>query len=269
MIRVTDLATFLYCPRKLYLESTVEVLPLPKDVMIRGSIKHSVIDQVNRAEERIVNSVNSKTDVSLAYLRTYKEILSDTLIRRKKQIEVFNLDVNDLFVSSWAYLLKEGLSRASLVSSFISKNKVYGSELWEMMPKVISELRVKSKELRLKGIVDRIEVGESYVPVELKSGRVPLKGVWPGNKIQLTAYMMLLKEHFGKEVNFGYVRYIDHDESRRVVLNPFSVDEVVSVRDKIFEMDSEPPLVENKKKCLNCQFNDVCYKEDELGKLNI
>jgi len=52
-----------------------------------------------------------------------------------------------------------------------------------MFPILISEQRIGSDKLQLKGIVDRIEVYENgYVPVELKTGKIPKEGVWPGHR---------------------------------------------------------------------------------------
>ena len=39
-----------------------------------------------------------------------------------------------------------------------------------------------------------------YVPIELKTGKMPKEGVWPGHKVQIAAYSMLIEEKFKTEV---------------------------------------------------------------------
>jgi len=275
MINVTDLATYLYCPRKLYLEYTIEVPPPLKDVMIIGSIKHNVIDKINRAEEKIITSITPKTnihDIPRIYLKNYKEILNTTINKRQNQIELFKINKTELFISTWQYLLNEGQLRAHNVSEFILINKIYGEKLWnQITPKILTEQSIKSENLKLKGRIDKIEIHQDKnIPIEIKTGSPPKTGVWPGNKIQLTAYMMLTKEHFKKEVTEGYIYYIDHNEKRRISLNPFTEESVIKTRDKaieIFESNKIPELIENKRKCIKCQFNETCYNPTDLKNL--
>jgi len=275
MIKVTDLSTYLYCPRKLYLEYTTPIFPPPRDVMIIGSIKHNVIDTINRIEQNIITSITKDTkttDITGNYLKNYKEILRSTIEKRQKQIQAFNINETQLFSSTWQYLLNEGQSRAHNVSEFISIKKIYGEKLWnEITPKILTEQRIKSKNLKLKGIIDRIEIyPEKNIPIELKTGTPPKQGVWPGNRIQLTAYMLLTEEHFQKPVTEGYISYIDHNEKIKIILNSFSIENLIKIRDQIIQMlesNKEPDTIDNKKKCIKCQFNKKCYNPKDLTAL--
>ena len=54
-------------------------------------------------------------------------------------------------------------------------------------------------------ITDRrcqVEVrAESLLPIELKTGKSPKEGVWPGHRVQLSAYVMLLEDNFNMNIS--------------------------------------------------------------------
>ena len=81
----------------------------------------------------------------------------------------------DAYKKSFRFILDESSIRANNIFSFIEANNVFGEELWQKLtPKILSELRVDSDELRLKGIIDQVHVYDAdYVPFELKTGRMP------------------------------------------------------------------------------------------------
>ena len=117
-------------------------------------------------------------------------------------------------------------------------------------------MRIKSDILELSGMIDKVEkYKEGLVPVEMKTGSMPKEGVWPGHRIQLAAYALLLEEKSGKEIKEGFVHYLDTNERRHIVMNPFLKDEVKELKNKVKELLSStehPEKTENEKKCLKC-----------------
>jgi CRISPR-associated protein Cas4 len=266
MIAVSLLSSYLYCPRRIFLEKVLGIRPPPAPPTFKGTVKHKVFDLINKYEEDLVTSIKSFQpfdDVFALYRRKYYKILSNTIIEFKPKLKELNIDPMQLFHKSWETFLKEARVRASNVFQFIKENKIYGTKLWEnLTPKYLTELFLESKNLQLRGIIDKVEVNKgNYMPIELKSGNPPKTGVWPGNKIQLLAYILLLKEKYN--ATEGYIHYIDHDDKRTITFNPFSEQEVIKIRDNItnlLESKTPPKIQENKNKCTNCQLKEQCFK---------
>lgn len=56
-IPVSLLSTYLYCPRKLFLQEVLLLEEPPKDIVVMGSIRHETHDLINKKEEEIVTSI--------------------------------------------------------------------------------------------------------------------------------------------------------------------------------------------------------------------
>ncbi|MDP3765329.1 MAG: CRISPR-associated protein Cas4, partial [Nanoarchaeota archaeon] len=110
----------------------------------------------------------------------------------------------------------------------------------------------------------------SYVPIELKTGKMPKDGVWPNHRIQIAAYAMLLEEKFQTKVKDGFINYLDAKESRRIAINPFMREEIIQLISEIQILlkNSYPPkYCENRNKCANCGIKETCYDEAEVSTL--
>ena len=230
MLSVTHLSGYLYCPRKLYLEKVLEFIPPPKDVLIRGTINHLMFDYLNKIDQEIVTSITTSDLKSIfnIYKQNYSSLLRDIIKNNKLKIKEVNLDPLQLFQESWEVFEQEALFRATNVYEFIKKYNIYGKELWEKLtPKYLTEIKLSSNKLGLRGIVDKIEINKDLlIPIELKTGSPPKQGVWPGHKIQLIAYLLLIQENFNKKVKHGFVEYIMYKEKRHIIINPFSEQQV-------------------------------------------
>ncbi len=275
MISVTTLCSYMYCPRKLFLQYVLKLTEPPKEALIKGSIRHKVYENINLVEQEIVKSIkelHTLEDLKGKYHQRYREILLDVIKQKKEDLKQFNIQPQDLFKQTWPLILAESETRASLIHNFILKNNIFGEELWEKLtPKIESELRIESKNLGLRGIIDQIEVYQvGFVPIELKTGKTPKEGVWPGHKIQLIAYALLLEEKFKTEVKEGFVHYLDSKQKRHIPLNPFmrlEVKELIKKVNFLLNSDKIPNFEKNQNKCINCGLKDDCYDEKKLKTL--
>lgn len=157
----------------------------------------------------------------------------------------------------------ESRQRAVNIFSFIKKKNIYGDELWEALtPKIISELSIQSDDLGLRGIIDMIEVyPDKKIPVELKTGSSPREGVWPGHKIQVAAYGMLMEGEFNQPVQEGYIVYLDANDRRKVPFNVFLKDEIKSLIQKVNAIKGSteaPAILANSPKCRSCGLREKC-----------
>ncbi|MEK6892132.1 MAG: CRISPR-associated protein Cas4 [Nanoarchaeota archaeon] len=274
-ISVTLLSSYLYCSRKLFLEKVLMQAEPPKESLVMGTIRHETYDKINKNEEFIVTSITKKMDfaeMQELYKQNHLKFLRKSIANNKDRLKEVNLNMLDAYKKSFPFIMEESVTRSANVFDFILKNNVFGDELWQRLtPKILSELRVESDELKLKGIIDQVHVYEQdYVPFELKTGRTPADGVWPSHRIQIAAYSMLLQEKFRKPIKEGFVFYLDTKEKRHIAINPFMKDEVRQIVDEVIallENRNLPDFCNNENKCRKCGLKQTCYNEEEMNKL--
>ena len=274
-ISVSLLSAYLYCSRKLFLEQVLMLREPPKESIVMGAIRHEVYDNVNKKEEELVTSITKKSSlesIQSLHKKEYLAILRKVITNNKKRLEEVNVDMLEAYKKSFPFIAEESLMRATNIFNFIDANNVFGEELWQKLtPKIISEMRVESEELALKGIIDQVHVYEKgCIPFELKTGRSPQDGVWPSHRIQIAAYSLLLQEKFNKEVKEGFVVYLDSKAKRHIAINPFMGEEVKQLVNEItalLESKEIPDFCNNENKCKKCGLRRTCHNEEEVNNL--
>jgi CRISPR-associated protein Cas4 len=272
-ISVSMLSSYLFCQRKLFLQKILALEEPPKENIVLGRIRHEVYDYINKSEENIVSSIKEMADferLSHIYRIFYVKKVKEIVIKNKPGIREVNLNVVSVFRKTWPYIMEEANTRAKNIFSFMVKNNVYGKELWEeLTPKIISEIKLESDKLQLKGIADKVEVYHNrYVPIELKTGKAPKEGMWPGHRIQIAAYAMLIEENFKTRVKEGFIHYLDAKEVRHVAINPFMKEEIIQLTGQVQELLEKsriPDYCENRNKCTNCGLRKECYDENYVN----
>lgn len=262
MLSVTALSDYLYCPRKGYLRYVLKFIPAVREPVIKGRVKHDVFDAISKNEESLILSIKpsdlSKLDV--IYKQAYKDLLTESVSRFEKDIEKVGLTKEQVFNDSLKKFLDEASYKAKTLSSIIENTGLFGKALLSSIPKQKSELFLSSKRLRLKGIIDRVDViNDFHIPIEFKTGSMPREGVWPGHKIQLASYILLLNEKFKSD--HGFVEYLDFGVQRKIVMNPFlesEVKELVGEIFNVFESGEIPDVCKNLNKCRACNFRNKC-----------
>lgn len=278
-VSVTLLSSYLYCPRKLFLQQVLDVEEPPKEALVRGTVRHETYDIINRSEEAIVLEIKKSypdEEIRRIYNDAYSKILINTIMNNKKRLEEVNLIPTELFREVWKLIKDEAETRSSKIISFRKKYDLHGQELWDSLtPKIETEIRINSINLKLKGIIDRIEKHklnneESIVPFELKTGKAPREGVWPNHKIQVGAYAMLLEEKFSTRISKGFVHYLDTKEIRQVSINPFLRAQINETTDLVIETLNSmeiPDFVDSREKCVKCSLKNLCYDKNKVSKI--
>ncbi|MBI2651757.1 CRISPR-associated protein Cas4 [Candidatus Woesearchaeota archaeon] len=271
-IHVSMLSSYLYCPRKLFLQQVLALEELPKESILLGTLRHEVYNSINKQEEKIAVSIAENSDynkILSSYIKKYSKTLREKIIKNSIKLKAFNLKLADIFKDVWGTLSLEAESRAKNIFNFVQQHNIYGKELWEKLtPKIVSELRIDSETLELIGIIDRIEMHENnYIPIELKTGKAPKEGIWHSHRIQLAAYALLLEEKFQKPINKAMVYYLDAREIRQITINPFMKDEIMDLINKVKELLKShyvPAYCENRNKCAGCSLKETCYSDETI-----
>src|SRR3989338_9207403 len=132
LLSVTLLSSYLYCPRKLFFERVLQLAEPPKDVLVKGTIRHSVYDTINLKEEALVKSIAEKEtylDILARYKKAYSEILKYTVLRNKDLLKGVDIKPLDLFKATWPLILEESKTRSLNLWAFIKEKQIYGAEL--------------------------------------------------------------------------------------------------------------------------------------------
>ena len=274
MLSVTSLTAYLYCARKLYLQKVLGYEEIPKEFLVRGSIKHRVFEVMEKSEKELICSVSedfTQEQILDFYSKKYAQILRMVIIQSKNQLKLVKLLPMDAFKQYIMLFRLEAEMRASNLFAFIQKNKVYGEDLWEALtPKLKSEYKVASQSLYLTGKIDQVQVFPTMLlPVELKTGKAPKEGAWEDHKIQLAAYALLLEDSFKVSINSGIIRYVDDNQARNIDINPFLKDQVRDLVKKVKDMlasEKIPPFNTNENKCKNCSLKEICHSPDTIPK---
>src|SRR3989338_1251858 len=114
-ISVSMLSSYLFCPRKLFLQKVLALEEPPKESLVLGSLRHEIYDFINQAEERIVSSIKEKIlheELISVYKIFYSRALMERIIKNKSKIKEVNLDIVDVFKKTWPLILGEAETRA-------------------------------------------------------------------------------------------------------------------------------------------------------------
>jgi CRISPR-associated protein Cas4 len=268
MIAVSALPTYTYCPRKFYLQYVLDIKPIEVDRIVKGEIKHNVFDQINRIEEQIVKRIAPENlkEVGMMYKQEYYRALMNTIDQKESTILKVGIDKKELLEETWKRLMQEAELRAKNIIDFAEQCNMYGKDLWEhLTPKYITELSVMSTNLKLRGRIDRVEVEEEkYTPVELKTGRMPINGMWPGDKMQLGAYILLLKQKYKSE--HGYLEYTEYGVRKKLEMDNKLQEEIINLTEEVHDTIKSRYLPKrcDERRCTNCNMKENCetIKED-------
>jgi CRISPR-associated protein Cas4 len=275
MLSVTDLTSHEYCPRKFFLVKVLKLSKPPKEALIKGSIRHEIYDRINKKEKEIVIQITKTSDLMQTeelFKKNYSEIVREVIRIYRTELEQFGIELGAFFKETWPLISSESKLRALNAFKFAQKHNLFGEQLWhKLSPKIESEFYLESKLLGLKGIIDQIEIYETeIVPYEIKSGKVPEKGVWPNHKIQTGAYILMLEETHKKQVKEAFVKYLESNETRQVIMNAFLKQDIMDLILKINETLASkqlPAVVANENKCKSCELKKECGDDPLLRSL--
>jgi len=275
MLSVTDLSSYIYCSRKLYLQKVLGLYEPVKEATFKGSFTHELHDLATKSDEGIVKSIKQRfslEEIKDIYLVKYRELLRHLILKNKDMLKHFDLNEKDVFKKNILIIEEEAGLRAANVHKCLVDFNVVGDKLWDKLtPKILSELRIENPALGLKGVIDRIYQYETgLVPIELKTGKAPREGAWPGHKIQIAAYALLLESQFNSEIKEGFIHYLEAEQKRHIAINSFlriEVKELIRTVNSMLTSMQIPNFCGNENKCNICGLKGSCYNEKELNRL--
>ncbi len=230
---ITALSAWVMCPMSFYRSYVLRVKPVLNRAMALGLAKHKVFELWPGIEAKIASDLREGVDVSEVFQQQvvpFAQMVVRNQSRTLKSADVLLTEAFQHVLDVSKFAASQSVSR---LQPFLSRG-VYGEELWQALsPKFKTEYSVKSDLLRIKGRIDVLECyGNRLVPVELKSGKVPVDGTFDHHRIQAASYAVILEEMFQTVVSEAVVHYIDGNSRRSVFINPYMRSEVAGVAEK-------------------------------------
>jgi CRISPR-associated exonuclease Cas4 len=126
---------------------------------------------------------------------------------------------------------------------------------------------LQSEKSGLAGRPDKlIEINDSYIPSIIKTGNIPENGVWRSDRLQLTAYAMLVEEIYNTTVEHGFVEYARWGKVRKVLIKRYERRNVLQIRNKIKKIHQGfMPERPKNAPCIHCGFKEICEVKSTLA----
>lgn len=259
LLSVTDLSSYLYCPRKFFMQKIKGIRKPPTKVMVEGQIRHNVVELFSNNEAELVGSLKpmESKDISLAYLSMLNDIIRRTFLFKSDIMKKFSIDLKEMKDNIVVGLNEDILLRSNAVEQGM-KQGFSGYSLWENLePKYISEYSIISERLGLKGKIDRVMMSkDKIIPFELKTRAVDR--IYESDELQLTAYAMLLEEQFKKPIPEGILEA--GNKKHFIPIQEKMRNKVLQLINEITFLTSAPNLPSNFSKCQKCDYKEECDK---------
>lgn len=244
MIRVSDITAYLKCPRMCYFMNRGH--ELIKEATVEY-IQHLLLKEM----ALIYGSALNERD-TLSALNDELDRLSDKLriIYRQELAEASDDALEDAVSGVRAWLER------------ISKN--LSSEHYSRISELEPALR--SEKFGLTGSPDKlITIGDELTPSIIKTGAIPDNGVWKSDRVQLTAYAILIEEIYKTVVNRGFVEYARWGMVKEVTIKRQERRKVLQLRDRIRKIqEGFMPEKPGDAPCERCGFKGMCDVKSTL-----
>gem|GEM_PF-1262045 len=264
MVYASDLSVYAFCSRKIYLSRVLGLGEKPNEQMYRGMIEHNLRKDLSLRYSRILSQVSEPKEIGAVVDREIDSIISGFPSKHRGLVNQApdGVDFNMLLHELVAGLHEEKPALKRKFEFMVEEAGLKGA-IEEVTPWRRGYL-LGSKRLGFSGKIDKVlRRKNSYLPVEVKTGEVP-SSVWWGDRLQLTAYSLLLEEEFDcVDVLFSIVEFTRTLERRPVRITQRLRSEVLEVRDDIIRiLEGFVPEVcchGNRNKCGSCSLRAECY----------
>lgn len=245
MIRVSDITTYLKCPRMCYYANKGHEL-----------IKVHDADYVQRLLLK---------EMALTYGSALQT--GDTLCALNNELSRISEEIRVIYRSELA-----GVDDATLANA----SSVVRNWLCDISPNLSCDFYsypgesnpvLRSEKFGLAGSPDKlITIGDELVPSIIKTGSMPENGVWKNDRVQLTAYAILIEEIYNRVVTRGFVEYARRGTVREVTIKRHERRSVLHFRDRVRKIhDGFMPEKPHDAPCEKCGFKGICDVKSTLA----
>ncbi len=258
IISVTDITSYLFCPRKLYLKKVKGIKEKPNKKMVLGFLKHKVFELFNKNESIIVSGIKqeiSEEKIVFHYKSHLKSLVHQVSSLHQNLLQTFSINITDLVRDVFDFMEEDINLRKKPIKESLSQG-FFGKEIWKnLKPKYITEYKIISEKLGLVGKIDRVKFENKIVPYEIKTR----DKIYYSDKIQLAAYILLLEDKFKEKIYSGIIE--TNKGKQEIIIDEKMRKEVLEIAEKIrnFNREQEPKFHNNFAKCSKCKLRDKCF----------
>lgn len=248
MIKVSDIATYNKCPRMCYFAD--------KGHGLQGEISPAYLQGLVLKELAMTYEYAFNSEDKQAFLdHELKRISNEIRVIYRNELNRVDDAALSRSVTDIQPLVKTISLNLSLNGDF------YSCEI------IQDEPILRSEKFGLSGSPDRlIRIDECLVPSIIKTGNMPQNGVWNSDRIQLTAYSVLVEEKYDSIVEQGFVEYARWGIVRPVIIKRHERRKVLQIKDKIKKIkDGIMPERPTDAPCEHCGFKEKCNVKSTLA----
>lgn len=262
MINVSSIKTHMYCPMKLYIQNHVDINKnnnFELNVEIK-KLKIDINDLIQKNMRKIQKEMTITEIENILSENIDSYIASTTDAIKAMNLEITPEQINEIIDAAY-FNIKLTALKTKQAMTIMDKNAY--SILDMFFPNCMYSYLFKEKKMGLIGMSDKIEIIDGkYYPIIIKNSKPPLKGVWDQDAVELVAHAILIEEEFETEVFVGFVEYEKIGDRRPVVMD-------VTLRKMLFDLMRDvkeiiynkkiPDVRKNQKKCMKCEYMNICY----------
>lgn len=245
MIRVSDIMIYLKCPRMCYFMNRGHELMTDPTVEY---VQRLLLKELALTYGQALNGGDTFSALNSELDRLSDEIRVIYRMELKK--------ANDA-------ILMEAVSGVRTGLGDICKN--LSSEHYASICE--SEPLLRSEKFGLTGSPDKlITIRDEIAPSIIKTGAIPENGVWKSDRVQLTAYAILVEEIYNKVVTRGFVEYARWGCVREVSIKRHERRSVLLLREKVKKIqEGFMPEKPGDAPCERCGFKGICDVKSTLA----
>lgn len=268
MTSISSIKTYMYCPRKLYIQENIvqekiAINPLYNELKTLRTDVNTILNKnirkikkemdLAQIEKILVNNVPGCIE------NIFDEIvINDTPISDEKISKLYEDTNNQIYYDIQVLCLKTKRTMQLL--------KKDGGEIADMFfPNSMFSYYMKDNKLDLTGVCDKIEIIDGvYYPISLKNNYPPIKGVWHQDAIEIAAESILIEREFSCDVYVGFVEYQKIGQRRPVVIDTNIRKDIFNIIHDINQikmLEKAPTVNINDKKCRICEYNEICLEK--------
>jgi CRISPR-associated exonuclease Cas4 len=234
--------------------------------MLTGTIIHKIYEEVLLRERIIIDQrIDEKMGIDEIFKILYadsKRVIKNIMIKNKEKLKDTGIDYLELIKELQEELKEDELLKSIRIKKYMG---LYGKDqnLYKNLFMIKDmEYSIFSNELGLSGKIDKLEEDSegNLFPVELKTGLFS-NGIRKHEKIQVSAYALLLEKERGIQVPLGFLEYYQVKQRIPFLIKDEDKKEVLNILGKVKELleAEKEPKKERKNFCNRCGYNEFCW----------
>ena len=263
MIWKSHIFYYAVCPRKYYLAFVKKIKVNPTKEMVFGNLFHKTREYISKNENKILRNVKmgyELEDIISEYRKFYDDSLNYAITENARDLEILDVDMEEINEAMEKDLELYFISRAIRAKRTMEALRIERDDLAFYLAPEWNYVgyRIIDKKTGFAGEIDRIiRAKNEFYPVEIKTGKPPVEGVYYPHKIQACFSAILVENRFKIPVRLSFVEYTQLNEMRPVFIDEDLKKDVLRMTNEISKIN-EGYIPSKINRCKTCEYKGVC-----------